>query len=104
MSISTAINEFLNNREELEAAIISSTKASWGGGRYVVEFFPDSTYRVLAGITIGNRYHSPGLIVSIPELSEDEWDGTEEGEAYFENAINEFLNITLEMKDIINQE
>lgn len=89
MSIQKAFDNFLADRETLEAAILSSTRASWGGGHYTVELFEDGTYRVLAGHHIGNLYQSPGMLLQIPRLTEDEWDGTDDSEAFFDNAIDQ---------------
>lgn len=85
--IKKAFYSFLENSQETEAAIISSTKASWGGSGYSVELFPDGHYRVLWDGQIGNLYESPGLIVEIPPLGEEEYD--EENGHFFENAIGE---------------
>lgn len=83
MSIESAYESFKN--EALEDAIVSSTKASWGGSGYSVELFDNGDYRVLWDNQIGNCYKSPGLILGVPLLSDDEWD--EDNGHFFDNAI-----------------
>lgn len=86
-----ALNSLLNNREALTEAILSATRAGWAGSGYSLELHPDGSYRVLWDEKIGNLYITPGVILSIPALTEDEWDGSDEGveTAYFNKAINE---------------
>ena len=75
-------------QDSFHKAAISSTKASWGGSEYCVELFDDGTYRVLWSGNIGNAYESTGVILGIPSLDDEEWDGTEENEedAYTKDA------------------
>ncbi|MGL5196749.1 MAG: hypothetical protein ACRC8Y_24420 [Chroococcales cyanobacterium] len=97
---------FMKDDTSVEEAIISSTKASWGGSGYSVELFPDGNYRVLWDNQIGNRYDSPGLIISLPTLGDEEWD--EENGHFFDNALeclDQFLEDCIEqMKDGIFNE
>ena len=76
MSIQQAFEAFMQN--DFESAVDSSTQSLWGGNGsdfgYSVELFGDGTYRVLPNSDIGNLYESPGVIVNIPGLSDDEWD------------------------------
>lgn len=72
MSIKHAFESFMENG--FQSAVDSSTKASWGGSGYSVELFDDGTYRVLWDNQIGNLYNSPGLILSVPSLGDEEWD------------------------------
>ena len=65
--------------EQFEEGVILSTKASWRGDEYSVELFPDGAYRLLWNV--GSLYDSPGLILGIPPLGDDEWD--DDGEHYF---------------------
>ena len=83
MTINAAFETFM--AQDFEDAVVSSTTASWGGSGFSVELFEDGSYRVLWTESIGNRYDSAGLILAVPELGDDEWDG-EEGEHYFDNA------------------
>lgn len=71
----SAFDNFM--REDFESAVDSATKASWGGSGYSVELFDDGSYRVLWDNNIGNLYDSPGIILGIPALSDDEWDEDE---------------------------
>lgn len=81
-------------KQEIESAITSSTKASWGGSSYSVELFPDGDYRILWNNNIGNLYDSTGVIVGIPSLSDEESDG-DESDWFFDNAIDA-LDATIE--------
>ncbi len=69
-------------QDSFHEAAISSTRASWSGSKYCVELFDEGTYRVLWSGHIGNVYESRGVILGIPSLNDEEWDGTEENEAY----------------------
>jgi hypothetical protein len=80
-----AFNGFM---AEIEEAIEKSTQAGFGGSGYSVELFADGTHRVLWDNQIGNRYNSPGLIVGIPKLEDDEM-GDDEVPAFYDNAIQE---------------
>lgn len=84
MSIKSAFDNFMQSGE-FESAVDSSTKASWGGGYYAVELFDDGDYQVLASIQIGNLYDTPGLIVRVPALSDEEWDDDPDVR-FYENA------------------
>lgn len=66
-----ALEKFAQSDEFVDA-VVSSTKAGWGGSGYSVEVFPDGHHRVLDNNQIGNLYRSPGMIVSIPQLSQEE--------------------------------
>ena len=87
MSIQSAFNKFM--REDFQSSVDSSTQASWGGSGYSVELFHDGTYRVLWDNQIGNLYSTPGLILSIPALSGEEW-GEDPSIRYYDSA-EEFL-------------
>ena len=87
--ISEAFESFMTNRAVLEQAILSSTKASWGGSGYSVELFPDGTYRVLWDNQIGNLYHSRGIIVAIPPLASDEYSQEDENGEHDAGAISD---------------
>lgn len=70
MSIQKAFDDFLAT--EFESAVDRATQASWGGNSVFVELFPDGIYRVLN--SVGNLYDSPGLLLKVPALRDDEWD------------------------------
>lgn len=72
MSMITAFNNFM--RTGFKDAVEASTRASWGGSGYSVELFDDGHYRVIWDNNIGSCYNSPGMILSIPALTTDEWD------------------------------
>ena len=59
--------------EDFEDACVSSTKAGWGGGSYSVELFEDGSYRVQDTGSIGSLYESPGIVLTIPRLGDEEW-------------------------------
>ena len=79
-------NKFIQDTRAVESAILSSTKAGFNGSGYSLEVFGDGTYRVLWNGSIRNLYDSEGIIISIPELVDDEYDG--DGNHYFGNAID----------------
>jgi hypothetical protein len=75
-------------QEEIEIAIDKSTQASFGGSGYSVELFTGGTYRLLWNNNIGNLYDSPGIIVPVPALNEDDM-GDDNVPAFYENAIEQ---------------
>lgn len=84
MSLQSAFNQFMAT--DFESACDSSTQASWGGSHYSVELFEDGHYRVLWANQIGNLYDSPGLILSVPALTDEEWDDECISHRFYENA------------------
>jgi hypothetical protein len=86
--IRKAYANFTKNYETVESAILSSTQASWAGsgGGYSLELFPDGSFEVIWSNEIGNLYDAPGIIVGIPTLGDDEYDGENEMHC-FDNAI-----------------
>ena len=99
--ITQAFEKFINNRAALEAGITSSTKASWSGSGYSIELFPDGHYRILWDNEIGNLYYSPGIILAIPALGNEEYSQQSEDGAYDNGAILEpfFDNAIEELRD-----
>ena len=83
MTFQKAFDRFMQN--DFESAVDSATKASWSGSGYSVELFPDGTYRVLWDAAIGNLYETPGVILGIRALGEDEWDD-DESLRFYDNA------------------
>lgn len=83
MSLENAFNKFIT--DSFESACDSSTQASWSGSHYSVELFTDGSYRVLWANQIGNQYDSPGIILCIPTLSDQEWDD-DKSIRFYENA------------------
>ena len=77
---------------DIEADLISATKAGFSGSGYSLELLPSGDNRVLWDNNIGNLYSSPGLIISLPQINDDDWD---EDDSFFDNAI-EALDIKIE--------
>jgi hypothetical protein len=71
MYIQNAFDAFMS--DDFQSAVDSSTKASWYGHSYSVELFDDGSYRLLHSKDIGTLYDSPGLILVVPSLSDEEW-------------------------------
>lgn len=84
-SLSTALDSFLKS-DDFKACVISSTKAGFGGSHYSVELFEDGTYRVLWANQIGNLYISPGAILTLPTLDDE---NLEEMEGWTEEEIQD---------------
>lgn len=78
-----------------QSACDQSTTASWSGSGCSVELFPNGEYRVLWDNQIGNRYNSPGIILPVPALGDDEWDDDPDIR-FYENAEEA-------MRDIFSQ-
>lgn len=90
MSIQKAFESFME--QEFQSAVDSATRASWGGNGYSVELFNSGKYRVLYNGEIGNLYDSPGLILPIPFLGQDEWD-EDPTLRFYDNAEKEMRNV-----------
>jgi aryl-alcohol dehydrogenase-like predicted oxidoreductase len=58
--------------EEFVDAVVKSTQAGFGGSGYSVEVFPDGSHRLLWDGQVGNLYRSPGMIVPVPQLNNEE--------------------------------
>jgi hypothetical protein len=95
MSIESAFKKFTANN--FEPAVDSATKASWAGSGYSVELFDDGTYRVLWNQAIGNLYDSPGVIMGIPSLSDEDWD-EDPLIRFYDNAREDFSDCFAEHK------
>lgn len=89
MSVQQAFNNFISDYDKFRGAVDQSTVASWGGSGYSVELFDDGTFRILWDQQIGNLYDSPGLILGIPALVDDEWD--EDPDLRFYDNAEEFM-------------
>lgn len=88
-------------RRTIEADILSSTKAGFSGGHYKLELLPDGGSRVLWSGNVGNLYDSPGQMISIPQLGEDEYDAEDDGNHFFDNAI-EAMDAAIE--DVVSEQ
>lgn len=70
--LQTVLESYLESNDFSEG-VKASTKASWGGGGYSVELFPDGTWRNLWNSDIGNLYESPGAILGLPTLDDSDY-------------------------------
>jgi len=59
--------------DEFSESLVKATKASWGGSGYSVELFEDGHWRVLWNNEIGNLYQSPGTILGLPTLDDNDY-------------------------------
>lgn len=73
---------------EAEEAIISSTRAGWGGSGCSVELSQNGTFHVLWNNQIGNLYHSEGVIIGVPQLGDDEYNSDDEALSMFDEALD----------------
>ncbi len=58
--------------DEFVNAVEKATQAGFGGSGYSVEFFENDNHRLLWNNEIGNKYHSSGEIVPVPQLSQEQ--------------------------------
>lgn len=84
--IKQAFESFMSDEKAVCEAIDMSTIAGYSGSGYSVELFDDGHHRLLWDNQIGNRYDSPGVIIHIPKLTEDEVE-TGDAPAFYDNAI-----------------
>lgn len=101
MSYNTAFDKFMS--EAFEDAVNSSTQASWSGSGYSVELFENGSYRVLWNNNIGNLYDSPGVILGVPSLSDEEWDDDSDLR-FYDNAEEEIRDNYKELLEKIAAE
>lgn len=71
MSYQEAFDSFM---QEFDSACDKVTEASYSMSGYSVELCSDGSYRVIWNNNLGNRYDSPGILLGIPPLTEDETD------------------------------
>jgi hypothetical protein len=57
---------------DFEQGVISATKAGWTGSGYSVELLREGVWRVFWDNEIGNLYVSPGIILQLPEIEDDD--------------------------------
>jgi len=69
---------------DIRVAIREATKLV--NSSIYVELFDDGNYRVV--YSVGNRYDTPGMMIGIPGVSDEEWDD-DCHLIFYENAINE---------------
>ena len=69
--LESTLAQFLKN-PDFEAGVISATKAGWRGSGYSVELLREGAWRVLWDNEIGNPYVSPGIILRLPQIEDDD--------------------------------
>ena len=89
-----AFDNFMLDTDVVESAILKSTEAGFGGSGYSLELFENGTYRILWDNSIGNLYISPGIIISIPQLTDEDYK-----DEYFDDAITELEDNLEEILD-----
>lgn len=103
-TMSATLEKFLESPDFGEGCK-SATKASWGGSGYSVELFPDGHWRLLWDNEIGNRYESPGTILGLPTLDDNDYqkcvvdDGMDEDEYFYEVFSNDEEKLKQDMRD-----
>lgn len=70
-ALHAALEAFLTS-PAFEQGVIASTRASWSGSGFSVELFPDGSFSTLWDAQIGNLYESPGTILALPALDDDD--------------------------------
>lgn len=108
-AIKATLNAFIES-SDFEAGCTSATKASWGGSGYSVELFTDGTWRVLWDNAIGNKYETPGVILSLPAINDDEYqqlvveEEMEEDEFFNLGFGNEYDDLAKELRDHLSDD
>lgn len=104
---SATLERFLAS-DDFRSGVISSTKASWGGGSYSVEISLDGTWTVLGGSEIGNREERSGIPLRLPTLTVngDELEEYVEGGGGSQDAflIEAFDAEVVELKAVLRDE
>ena len=59
---------------EFSLACDKATKASYSMSGYTLEICSDGTYKVIWDNYLSNQYNSPGILLGIPPLTEEEVD------------------------------
>ena len=91
MNFQAAFDSFMEN--DFEDAVDSSTSAGYGGSGYSVELFRDGTYEVLWDGSIGNLYDSEGIILKVPQLSEDDQDSEDPDNNFYGNVEDYMIDL-----------
>lgn len=78
--------------DEFAPAVMSSTTAGFGGSGYSVELLPDGTWRVLWNGQIGNLYESPGVVLGIPQHTQETVEDLDEEDADISWALDEIAD------------
>jgi hypothetical protein len=75
-ALRATLEKFLAS-DDFKAGVISSSKAFWRGSGYSVELLPNGRYQVLWNNQIGRLYETPGVILSLPVLADEDEDMAE---------------------------
>jgi len=107
-SLKTALENFLAS-DEFPESLVKATKAGWGGSGYSVELFEDGTCRVLWDNEIGNLYESPGVILSLPKLDDDDMsefqdNGGDESDYWYLTYENDREDLKRELREQMDRE
>lgn len=108
-ALRSALESFLDSSEFGES-LIKATKALWSGKKYCVELFEDGSFRVLWEDQIGNRYRSPGAMLDLPTLDDDDYQeaviegGMSEEEFFFAVLQNDQEELEQQLRDALARE
>lgn len=89
-----AFDNFMLDTDVVESAILKSTESGFEGSGYSLELFENGSSRILWDNSIGNLYCSPGIIISIPQLTDEDYK-----DEYFDDAITELEDNLEEILD-----
>lgn len=76
--------------DDFVKAVLSSTEAGFAGSGYSVEVFENGSWRVLWDNQIGNLYVSPGMIVPVPQLTQEQHDEADDDDNITLKEVVEF--------------
>lgn len=89
----SAFEDFLADDAAVKAAIDGSTSSHLYTEResWVVELFRDGSHRVLSGKEYEDGYRSPGLVIAIPPLQDEDLPPPDAPliSRFYDNALNE---------------
>lgn len=77
--------------DNFKQAVDKATVSSWSGNEYFVELFESGDYRLIPGMSLGNLYDTPGMILKVPHLTDEEWDD-DESIRYYDAAHDYLVN------------
>lgn len=89
----SAFEDFMSDTKAVESAIDGSTSSRLYTERetWVVELFKDGTFRVLSGKEYEDGYRSPGIVVAIPPMQDEDMPPPDAplSEPFYGNAVDE---------------
>jgi hypothetical protein len=88
-----ALDNFISS-DEFTPALIDSTKAGFSGSHYSVELVEDGNWRVQWANQFGNLYQTPGLIMPVPQFSDEDmkdWEDAGEEPYDYDNKLEQEL-------------